>query len=73
MLWRLQGEEEDDDVCVVSNEVEEKAPPVMRHQWMRGSIDDSQVGGSDYSVEFRMPRYTCIDWLGDWMIDRLIE
>lgn len=31
-------------MCVVSLEVEEKPPPVMRHQWMRGSIDDSQVG-----------------------------
>ncbi len=24
-------------------DLEDKPPPVMRHQWIRGSIDDSQV------------------------------
>lgn len=36
-----EDEDEDDDACLV--EPEDKPPPVMRHQWMRGSIDDSQV------------------------------
>ncbi|CAN0402010.1 unnamed protein product [Pylaiella littoralis] len=45
-----EDEDQDDDACVVSLEPEDKPPPVMRHQWMRGSIDDSQpcsgCGGS---------------------------
>ncbi|CAN0470918.1 unnamed protein product, partial [Ectocarpus sp. 12 AP-2014] len=44
-----EAEDEDDDACLLP-EPEEKPPPVMRHQWMRGSIDDSQpcaaCGGS---------------------------
>ena len=36
-----EGEDQDEDACLV--EPEDKPPPVMRHQWMRGSIDDSQV------------------------------
>lgn len=43
LAWMTQEEDEDqdEDACLV--EPEDKPPPVMRHQWMRGSIDDSQV------------------------------
>ena len=38
------GQEGDDESCGAGPEDgEKKAPPVMRHQWMRGSIDDSRV------------------------------
>lgn len=41
----LQDEDDrvDLDACTVSDEGEKKPAPIMRHQWMRGSIDDSQV------------------------------
>ncbi|CAM9813706.1 unnamed protein product, partial [Ectocarpus sp. 6 AP-2014] len=45
-----EAEDEDDDACLLPEPEEKKPPPVMRHQWMRGSIDDSQpcaaCGGS---------------------------
>ncbi|CAM9482593.1 unnamed protein product, partial [Hapterophycus canaliculatus] len=45
-----EDEDGDEDACYVGPEPEEKPPSIMRHQWMRGSIDDSQpcagCGGS---------------------------
>lgn len=38
-----QEEEESQDIDACLVEPEDKPRPVMRHQWMRGSIDDSQV------------------------------
>eukprot|EP00752_Nemacystus_decipiens_P015578 g13901.t1 len=43
-----EDEDQDEEACLV--DPEDKPPPIMRHQWIRGSIDDSQpcyaCGGS---------------------------
>lgn len=40
-VTKEEDEDQEGDACLV--EPEDKPPPVMKHQWMRGSIDDSQV------------------------------
>lgn len=53
--FQEEAEDEDDDACLLP-EPEEKPPPVMRHQWMRGSIDDSQVDTASVGAHTRSAR-----------------
>lgn len=53
------AEDEDDDACLLTPEPEEKPPPIMRHQWMRGSIDDSQVDTASVGAHTRSAGVFC--------------
>lgn len=48
-----EDEDEGEDACQV--DLEDKPPPVMRHQWIRGSIDDSQVQRRRALGSFTLP------------------